>query len=411
MPLRKQCRIRNIGIKQIITLLTFLFVFSLSNVSVATEKNSLKTTVAEIQEEQAQLQGKLQQFGLVGNQVIAENKQLSEQVTRFMWLMFILATMLLGLIWLILSFHKKYKSTLNALQERSDKINGSKQFQTNQIANLQKSISDQREQLRSLKQSSEESVSQTNKELSQLHHTFEAYQQQGSLADEQLEELLTNPVDYTLNPQEKEKLRSLITDNNLSFSGNLKARALAEEASQAWQRSIDFWETVLIESGKNSEAWLHIGYANYRLAIEDSRSNHFIERSMQAFEKIMLSDPDYFDDMQGYDGEETLNEANDFNKESKEYNLFQQLETFLMKLDELRNYQSIYMLACDYATDGKVNDAQNCLEQIPSVFHAPHCKQLQSDDNLSVLRQFDWFNELIEGACQERKATETSTCS
>lgn len=410
MSLCKPCHIKSIGIKQMITLLIFLFVFSLSNVSAA-EKTSLKTTVSEIQKEQTQLQNKLQQFGLVGNQVIAENKQLSKQVTRFIWIMIALAAILLGSIWFTLAIHKKYKIALKELQESSNKIDGGKQFQTNQIANLQKSISDQREQLRTLKQSSEDSTSQTNKEISQLHHTFNSYQQQGTLADEQLEELLTNPVDHTFNSQEKEKIRSLITDNNLSFSGNLKARALAEEASQAWQRSIDFWETVLIEEGKNSEAWLHIGHANYQLAIEDSRSEHFIDQSMQAFEKIMLSDPDYFDDMQGYDGEETLNEANDFNSDSKDYRLFQQLETFLMKLDELRNYQSIYMLACDYATDGKVSDAQNCLEQIPSVFHAPHCKQLQRDENLSVLKQFDWFNELIEDACQKSKTAEASTSS
>lgn len=401
MTLCKQCHTRTVDIKQIFTILSLLLTLALP-ASLFAADSTVKETIKQLQTEQIQLQDKLQQFSVVGNKVISENQKLSEQATLFMWITAVLAAILLGLIGSILAFHKKYKTSLRFLQESTSRTDGNKQFQTNQIANIQKSIGEQRDNLRTLKQQTKESSSQTRKEIEQLKQTFKAFQQLSSDADKQLETLLNKPVDGTLTPEEKEELRTLIIDNNLSFSGNLKARALLEETTKAWQRSINFWETLLTEQGNDTEALLHIGYANYRLAVENSRDDYYIKESMQAFEKIMLSAPEYFDDMQGYDGEETLNVANSFDDDSKEFRLFQQLETFIMRLDELRNYQSIYMLACDYATDGNIQDAQNCLEQIPSVFHAPHCKQLKKDENLSVLRQFDWFNKLIDEACKEK---------
>lgn len=399
----KPCHTRNFGIKQLIILLSF-FLALLQPVSLFAGNTALREDIKQLKAQQTQLDNKLQQFSLVGNSVISKNQSLSEQVQWFMWITFVLAAMLLGLIWFILSFNRKYKTTLNKLLQSSAKESENKQFQTNQIANLQQAIGEQREQLQALKKELELDKQRSQKEFNLLQDKFEYYQQRENIAEEQLEALLNHPVDYTLSSSEKDTLHTLIKENNLSFSSNLKARALEEEYSEAWQRAIDYWKTYIIDQGNDTEALLHIGYANYCLAISNSKDDYYINQAMNAFEKIMLAAPDYFDDMQGYDGEETLNEANNINEDGKEYNLYQQLETYLMKLDELRNYHSIYMLACNYANDGKVQDAQNCLEQIPPIFHAPHCKQLQKDSNLSVLRQFDWFNKLIDEACKAEEA-------
>ena len=363
-------------------------------------KANVKDDVAQLQMEQQQLNDRLQQFMSVGNKLIADNKKFNKHITELILISSVLAVILLGIIIFVFSSYSRQKSALKQFKKSNNKDNENQRFQNNQIANLQQAIGEHRDQIKALKQEQAEQTQIAQKKLQQLHEKLAQIQQQESIAEEQLEQLLNYPVDYILSSSETEQLQKLIRENQLSFSSSLKAKALEEEYSQAWQKAISYWQTYLIDSPNDTEALLHIGYDNYQLALEDSKDDYHLNQAMQAFEKIMLAAPDYFDDMQGYDGEESLNEANDFNENSKEYNLYRQLENYLMKLDELRNYRSIYQLACSYANDGKVKDAQNCLEHIPAVFHAPHCQQLQKDSNLSILRQFDWFNKLIEEACK-----------
>ena len=392
------CQQRNKDIIRVFAFILLAF-FLISPVSLYAAKNNPKIDVQQLQEQQIIFDNKLKQLASVENNIIAQNKKLDKRVTELAWITSVLVVIWLGFIVFIIASHNRHKDHVKQLQKINNHDNENQQFQTNQIANLQQAIGEHRDQLKNLKQKQNEQNQLTQKQFQRVHEELQQIYQQENIAEEQLEQLLNHPVDYLFSSSETEQLQKLIRENQLSFSSSLKAKAFEEEYAQAWQRAITYWQTFLIDSPNDTEALLHIGYNHYQLALEDSKDDYHLNQAMQAFEKIMLAAPEYFDDMQGYDGEESLNEANDFDENSKEYNLYHQLENYLMKLDELRNYRSIYQLACTYANDGKIKDAQNCLEHIPAIFHAPHCQQLQKDSNLSVLRQFDWFNKLVEEAC------------
>lgn len=216
--------------------------------------------------------------------------------------------------------------------------------------------------------------------------------------EEELHSLLEKPITYEASESDRLLLNTLIEEDHLNFEETLQAKALAAEYGGRWQQGIVYWNTLLAENDNSTLALLHIGYSNYKLAEEQSQGEYYLEKATTAYNTIMTLAPEYFEDIYAYDDENAG--ADELVNDPQKVAIYQQIEQLVMKVNELRNYQSIYNLACQYAKEGKHNDAKNWLEQIALESYPPHCKHLKEDEALDSVRELPWFQHLLNDACE-----------
>lgn len=217
-----------------------------------------------------------------------------------------------------------------------------------------------------------------------------------------LNDWLAHPVEHA--EVELDSLKQLARSSALPFVDTLKAKALLARYQGEWSKAIGYWDTVLMDEDSGEEetqvsrhtALLNLTYAHYKLAENRSKDDADLKKAVNLSEQIMTEASHYFDDAYGYDSENFL--PDDIELTTEEMGLYPQVGRLVNKLDELKNYQSIYNLACVYSKDGQIDDARDCLEQIAKVYTAPNIQQLQEDEDLASVRDMDWFKSIVDQA-------------
>jgi len=248
---------------------------------------------------------------------------------------------------------------------------------------------------------------QLQEQVQALQDAQQSTKNQVAIARDILQKHLQSPLEQGIPELDVTTLKSLLNEDHLDFQDALKAKALIAEHQQKWQHALQLWDTLLLETGDNNEALLHIGYAHYKQAAENSKEQHHLDKAVSIYDRIMVSAPEYFEDAYGYDDQTVGPEA--INTHAEELWIYQQLEELIIKTDELRNYQSILNIACKYAAEGQIEDARDCLEQVSPIYHAASCKQLQKDTDLDTVRSLDWFQNIIKAACMVNQVKKAET--
>jgi len=239
-----------------------------------------------------------------------------------------------------------------------------------------------------------------SKKLNKLDSERKLSHERRKAVEKELQLLLAKPVTYEPDDADGLLLNTLLEEDNLNFEETLQAKALASEYKAEWQLAIVYWETLLAENKNNLQALLHIAYGNYKLAEKYRKDDIYIEKASATYNQIMLLAPEYFEDIYAYDTDENMGASELVNDPDKVF-IYQQIEQLVLKVDELKNYQSIYNLACQYAKEGNEQDARTWLEQITVDKESLHCKHLSEDEDLDSLRELPWFQRLLQEACEE----------
>lgn len=250
-----------------------------------------------------------------------------------------------------------------------------------------------------------QALAKTKADVIALKEAQQLSKDQAAIALEILEKQLRSPLSVGLTEQNRATIMSLLEEGHLSFDNALRAKALIAEHDEEWMNTIQYWETVLVEKPDNNEALLHIGFANYKLAADYRKDLTYLNKAVDTYHQIMSSAPEYFEDAYGFDSQSVEPEFPEGNAD--DFWIYQQVEDLIFKTDELKNYHAILNVACKYVAQGEIDDARDCLEQISSIYHAANCKQLQEDKDLDPIRDQDWFQDIVQNACQKKPLTET----
>lgn len=242
-----------------------------------------------------------------------------------------------------------------------------------------------------------QALAKTDAEVIALKEAQQLSKDQTAIALEILEKQLRLPLEAGLSEQNRATIVELLEDGHLNFENSLRAKALIAEHDEEWSDSLKYWETVLVERPENNEALLHIGFANYKLAANHRKDPTYLNKAVDTYHHIMSSAPEYFEDAYGFDDQSI--EPEDHEGNAEDFWIFQQVEGLIFKTDELKNYHSILNIACQYAADGQIKNARDCLEQVSPIYHASNCKQLQEDPDLEAVRDQKWFKKIVENAC------------
>jgi len=235
--------------------------------------------------------------------------------------------------------------------------------------------------------------------LSKLDSERKLSHERRKAVEKELKVLLANPVTYEATDADGLLINTLIEEDNLNFEEILQAKSLGAEYKGQWLLAIVYWETLLAENKNNTLALLHIAYGNYKLAERHRKDEIYLEKASATYHQIMQLAPEYFEDIYAYDSDENMGASELVNDPDKVF-IYQQIEQLVLKVDELKNYQSIYDLACQYAKEGSVQDAQTWLEQIAVDSGSLHCQHLLEDKDLDALRELPWFQRLLREACE-----------
>jgi hypothetical protein len=229
------------------------------------------------------------------------------------------------------------------------------------------------------------------------NHQKQSYERRQAV-EKELKHLLQLPVNYDATEADHLVLSTMLEEGNLNFEEILQAKSLFAEYQHQWQLAVTYWKTLLAENKQNTFALLHLAYGNYKLAEQHRNDNTYLDKAMDNYNNIMTLAPEYFEDINGYDDDENMG-ASELVTDPDKVLIYQQIEKLVMQVSELKNYYSIYNLACQYAKEGNNEAAQDWLEQISLGAHTLHCKHLQEEEDLDSIRTFPWFQYLIEEAC------------
>lgn len=228
----------------------------------------------------------------------------------------------------------------------------------------------------------------------------QSYERRQSI-EKELRLLLQQPVSYEASEADRLVLNTMLEEENLNFEETLQAKSLVAEYQAQWRLAIVYWETLLAENESNTLALLHVGYSNYKLAENHRKDDYYLTNSSNTYNKIMQLAPEYFEDINAYDDDENMG-ASELVNDPDNVVIYQQIEQLIMKVDELKNYHSIYNLACQYAKEGKKEEAKDWLEQIALDSNTLHCKHLHEDKDkdLASIRDLPWFQHLMQASCE-----------
>ena len=238
-----------------------------------------------------------------------------------------------------------------------------------------------------------------NQKLNKLDYNRQQSYERRQAIEKELQILLHFPITHKATEADRLVLSTMLEEGNLNFEETLQAKSLFAEYQDQWQLAIVYWETLLAENKDNTLALLHVAYGNYKLAEQNRQDEHYLIKATDTYGRIMRSAPEYFEDINAYDDDENMG-ASELVNDPDKVRIYQQIEKLVMQVDELKNYYSIYNLACQYAKDGDTESAQDWLEQISADTHVLHCKHLQQEQDLETIRGLSWFKDLIEEACE-----------
>ncbi|HHL19756.1 MAG TPA: hypothetical protein ENJ33_08470 [Thiothrix sp.] len=343
----------------------------------------------------------LKQLQHITQDIIDNNIQEYTLVTTFRILAGFTLILLLSTLYILTQKYtplfKTYKASIEQLKNQQKQHDVEIDKLKQQLQQAETTTKTMQQQITDTDTTTHNTTQQLQKHVQALRDAQQFTKDQVAIARDILQKHLKSPLEQGIPELDITTLKSLLNEGHLDFQDALKAKALIAEHQQKWPHALQLWDTLLLETGDNNEALLHIGYAHYKQAADNSKNQHHLDKAVSIYDRIMVSAPEYFEDAYGYDDQTVGPEA--INTNSEELWIYQQLEELIIKTDELRNYQSILNIACKYAAEGQLEDARDCLEQVSSVYHAASCKQLQKDTDLDAIRKLDWFQDIIKEAC------------
>ena len=339
-----------------------------------------------------QIDQKIQQLQFEINRLKA--KEESKKDNNLLYLLSALSAFALGLSLLsLLLLQRKFRPQTDKMVERIDGVESG-------LAKLSGQSVHHAHELSTLVATHGELFKGFSTKLNRLDSERKLSHKRRQAVEKELKTLLANPVSYEATDADGLLLNTLIEEDNLNFEEILQAKSLASEYKGEWQLAIIYWETLLAENKNNMQALLHIAYANYKLAEKYRKDEIYSEKASATYNQIMLLAPEYFEDIYAYDSDENMGASELVNDPDKVF-IYQQIEQLVLKVDELKNYQSILNLACQYAKEGDEENAKVWLEQIAVDEGALHCKHLSEEEELDSLRELPWFQRLLKEACEE----------
>ncbi len=267
------------------------------------------------------------------------------------------------------------------------------------INKLSGQTAQQHHEIDSLKVTHNELFKGFSEKLNKLDYNRKQSYERRQAVEKELQTLLHFPITYEATEADRLVVNTMLEEGNLNFEETLQAKSLFAEYQDQWQLAIIYWETLLAENKDNTLALLHIAYGNYKLAEKNRKDEDYLRKATDTYSDIMRSAPEYFEDINAYDDDENMGASELVNDPDKVL-IYQQIEKLVMQVDELKNYYSIYNLACQYAKEGDRESAKDWLEQISANAHALHCKHLQEEQDLETVRALPWFKDLIDEACE-----------
>lgn len=238
-----------------------------------------------------------------------------------------------------------------------------------------------------------------SEKLNKLDYDRKQSYERRQAVEKELQTLLHFPITHEATEADRLVVNTMLEEGNLNFEETLQAKSLFAEYQNQWQLAIVYWETLLAENKDNTLALLHVAYGNYKLAEKNRKDEYYLIKATDTYSDIMRSAPEYFEDINAYDDDENMGASELVNNPDKVL-IYQQIEKLVMQVDELKNYYSIYNLACQYAKEGDRESAKDWLEQISANAHTLHCKHLQEEQDLETIRALPWFKDLIDEACE-----------
>ncbi len=325
---------------------------------------------------------------------VLKAKKESKENNGLLYFLATLSVLALGLSLLsLLLLQRKFRPQTEKIEQRVD-------LTESNISKLSGQVVHQSHELSTLVTTHSELFKDFVERLNKLDNERKLSHERRKVIEKELQDLLAKPVTYEATDDDKLLINTLLKEDNLNFEEILQAKSLAAEYKGEWQLAIVYWETLLAENKNNTLALLHIAYGNYKLAENNHNDDIYLEKASATYHQIMLLAPEYFEDIYAYDDDENMGASELVNDPDKIF-IYQQIEQLVLKVDELKNYQSIYNLACQYAKEGNVSDAKTWLEQATLNSSSMHCKHLQEDKDLDSLRELPWFQRLIYEACKE----------
>jgi hypothetical protein len=371
------------------------------NNALNTELNTYKLT---LENQSVKLQDILQQQAESKTQNDQKIEQLQQQLTSleqnesekkgsFLYLLSAFSALALGLsllslFWLL----KKYQPKIEKLRARVREAEAD-------INKLSGQTAQQHHEADSLKVTHNALFKGVNQKLTKLDYNRKQSYERRQAVEKELQTLLHFPITYQSSEADRLVLSTMLEEENLNFEETLQAKSLFAEYQDQWQLAVVYWETLLAENKDNTLALLHVAYGHYKLAEQNRKDEFYLTKATDTYSHIMRAAPEYFEDINGYDDDEKLGASELVNDPDKVL-IYQQIEKLVLQVDALKNYYSIYNLACQYAKEGDIESAQDWLEQISANMHTQHCKHLQEEQDLETIRRLPWFQDLIEEACE-----------
>jgi F0F1-type ATP synthase membrane subunit b/b' len=370
-------------------------------------RRELKAHKQALKKQDANLQNILQQQAQSNEQTNQKLQQLQQQLlvlqqkkpvkkdsNNLLYLLSALTAFVLGLSLLSLfSLRKKYQPEAEQLRSRINQTEAD-------INKLSGQTAQQHHEVDSLKVTHNELFKGFSQKLNKLDYNRKQSYERRQAVEKELQTLLHLPITYEATEADRLIVSTMLEEGNLNFEETLQAKSLFAEYQNQWQLAIVYWETLLAENKNNTLALLHVAYGNYKLAEQNRKDEYYLTNATDTYGEIMRSAPEYFEDINAYDDDENMGASELVNDPDKVL-IYQQIEKLVMKVDELKNYYSIYNLACQYAKEGDTEATQDWLEQISADSHMLHCKHLQQEQDLESVRDFPWFQDLIEASCEK----------
>ena len=347
---------------------------------------------------ETQLQSLQQQLETLKQQQLSyENKKQAKKDSALLYLLAILSASALGLsLFSLALLRRKPQPEAEALQLTSRL----EQTEDN-IIKLSGQAAQQHHAVDSLKVTHGELLKNFSNKLSKLDNERKQSYERRQAVEKELKYLLQQPVEYEATEADRLVLSTMLEEGNINFDEILQAKSLLAEYQSQWQLAIVYWETLLAENENNTLALLHVGYANYKLAENHRQDEYYLVSATNTYHKIMQSAPEYFEDINGYDDDENMG-ASELVSDPEKVLIYQQIEQLIMKVDALKNYYSIYNLACEYAKEGNTEAAQDWLEQLTLDSNPLHCRHLREEKDLDSIRDLPWFQHLIRESCEQK---------
>lgn len=297
-----------------------------------------------------------------------------------------------------LPFLRKHKALLKELDQRTEPHqNEIDEVKQNTLLVL-KDAKAIKQKITSAATESDERISHLEQDIENIHKAELLSKNQVSSNLATLDKLLKKPLLQGLSEQDITTIQSLLEEGHLDFINSLKVKGLISEHNSNWHDAIKYWDTILLEKPKNNEALLHIGFSYFKLATMYRKKESYLNSAESSYDQIMVSSPEYFEDTYGFDDQ--VVDPDHINTNPDELWLHQQVDSLIIKTDELRNYHAVLNIACEYSAVGNTEYARECLEQISSIYHASNYKQLQNDKDLESVRDQDWFKRIIKEASE-----------